>query len=225
MRARIIIFSAFIILLTIFINPLSAFRNSESKAIEWDLPPTPPIQASTCACAEVSLTVTVVAPAPARACACKEEALSKLKDAKPFTADKHTQKEIDKAIKHIQKSLDPDLWVDDSCRLDAKHGHKVFDEEKKAVKHLMKILKDKKEDQVQAAIDKLMEADEILAETAIEDAKALESTDPKVIHEIEKAERELAKAKEDITKERYDRAVDHFKKAWRHAQHAIKKAA
>ena len=176
-----------------------------------------------------TLTVTLQYEGSARAArSIKEEALSELEATKLLTPDKHTLKKINKAIKHIQKSLDPDLWVDDSA-LDVKRGHKVFDEEKKAVKPLMKILKAKKEhqavkDRVQAAIDKLMTADELLADTVINDAKALGSTDPKVIYEIEKAEKKLTNAKEKIVKERYDRAVDHFKKEWKHAQHAIKKA-
>jgi tetratricopeptide (TPR) repeat protein len=167
-----------------------------------------------------------IEPCPVRSI--KEDALAELEALKVLTTNKHTLKEIDKTIEYIQKSLDPDLWVDGS-RLDPKHGHKVFYEEKKAVKHLMKILKDKDEtqavkDEVLKVIGKLMKADELLAQTAIDDAKALGSTDPKVIHEIEKAEEELDKAKEKITEEHYDHAVDHFEKAWKHAQHAIKKA-
>jgi len=158
----------------------------------------------------------------------KEDALAELENAKLLTTNKHTQKEIDETIKHIEKSLDADFWIDDSC-LDPKHGHKVFDEEKKAVKHLMKILKDKKEDQavkdeVLKVIDKLMKADEPLVDTVIYDAKTSGSTDPKVIHEIEKSEGELAKALGEIAKEHYDHAVDHFKKAWEHAQKALKHA-
>ncbi len=62
--------------------------------------------------------------------------------------DKHAQKEILRAIEHIARSLgieeqhgkehedsDESLWLDD-YHLDEKHGHKVFSEEKKAVKHL-----------------------------------------------------------------------------------------
>lgn len=156
--------------------------------------------------------------------ACILKVIADLQAAKLLTTNKHTLKEIDRAIDHIQKGLDPNLWAEVSG-LDPKHGHKFFDEGKKAVKHLIKILKDKKEeqtvkDQVLKVIDNLMKADELLANTAINDVKALGSADPKVIHKIEKAEKELAKAKEEITRERYDHAVDHFKRAWRYAQQA-----
>ncbi len=60
------------------------------------------------------------------------------------TTNKRTQKEIDEAIKHVSRSLDAALWAG-AARLDTKHGNKVFDDEKKAVKHLMKITEGKGE--------------------------------------------------------------------------------
>ena len=41
-------------------------------------------------------------------------------------------KKIDKAIKEIEKSLDDQLWVDDT-HIDPKHGKKVFDRERHSV--------------------------------------------------------------------------------------------
>ncbi len=69
------------------------------------------------------------------------------------TTEEHAQKEIARAVEHIEKSLgttgeghgksghrhgrnNEPLWLDD-YHLNEKHGHKVFDEEKKAVKHLL----------------------------------------------------------------------------------------
>jgi len=49
-------------------------------------------------------------------------------------------KKIDKAIKEIEKSLDDQLWVDDT-HIDPKHGKKVFDREHRSVKELMHLLK------------------------------------------------------------------------------------
>jgi hypothetical protein len=150
------------------------------------------------------------------------------------TTNKHSQKEIDEAIKHISSSLDAALWTDES-RLDPKHGNKVFDEEKKAVKHLKKITEEKGKhaypaivDEVEAVIKKLTEADELLATVAINDAKNTPVHDPKkqdkVDKEIAKAEEELAKAYQELANDNPDKAIDHFKKAWKHAQHAIKHA-
>jgi len=151
--------------------------------------------------------------------------------------DKHSQKEIDEAIKHISRSLEDSLW-NGAARLDTKHGHKVFDEEKKAVKHLMKINRTEEKgehedtaivDDVKAVIAKLTEeADEQLAVVAINDAKSTPVQDAKkqdkVDTEIAKAEDELDKAKDKLNEGKPDKAIDHFKKAWEHAQQAIKHA-
>ena len=154
-------------------------------------------------------------------------------------SDKHSQKELDKAIEDLDKSLADKLWVaGDPSRLVEKTGKKVFDEEKKAVKHLMKILKDKGKasdpaiaDDVSDVIDRLVNAARVLAETALADAQeALAGLDPgdkkvkKVAKEIAKAEKELAKAQQELGKGKSDKAIDKYKKAWEHAQHAIKHA-
>ena len=58
--------------------------------------------------------------------------------------DKNSQKELDKAIKHLEKSLHDDNWIDgDPTRLQEKKGKKVFDEDKSAVKSLLKIIEGK----------------------------------------------------------------------------------
>jgi len=176
----------------------------------------------------------------------KQDVLAALSALDP-TGDKKTDKAIEKAIEHIQKSLNIDpkhpekepkheLWLDDD-HLDPKHGKKVFDEEKKAVHELMKI----DAPDVSGAIDALVSADKILAQTAIDEAIAAaaavgcgeESNDPeckKTLEEIAKAQNEMAKAQEELdhTKKdgtpdpKYDKAIDHYKKAWEHAQKAMK---
>ena len=55
-----------------------------------------------------------------------------------FKEDKKSDKELAKAIDHIAKSIDGKFWIDD-ITLDSKDGKKVFDEEKKAVKSLVKV--------------------------------------------------------------------------------------
>ena len=140
---------------------------------------------------------------------------------------KHTQKEIDKAIKEIKKSLDVKLW-DDEQTLDPKHGKKVFDEEKDAVEKLLKIIKkDKESDSVNAAIygviDELVRIDSELAHNALDDAQAFAGND-KADKEIAKANDELTKAADELTKGKPDKAIDHFKKAWEHSQKAMKHA-
>ncbi|MBC8448102.1 MAG: S8 family serine peptidase, partial [Chloroflexi bacterium] len=140
---------------------------------------------------------------------------------------------VAKAIEHINKSLQPDLWYTDSSL--TKKGKKVFDEEKKAVKELMKVLEKADIDQgvtdaASLAIDGLITADQVLASTAITqtienateagcyDNRNDDAECQKVLREIARAEEEMDKAKEEIVKDKYDKAIDHYKKAWEHAQ-------
>ena len=44
-------------------------------------------------------------------------------------------KEFDKAVKHLEKALPWDNWIDEG-HPDTKHGKKVFDEVRHAIKHL-----------------------------------------------------------------------------------------
>ncbi|AEA46073.1 vWA domain-containing protein [Archaeoglobus veneficus] len=160
----------------------------------------------------------------------KQDAIAELEAIN--TTSKQAQHDINKAIKLIKESLNPALWVDDS-RLDPKHGHKVFDREKHAVKELLKIVEERGKhadaaivDEVKTVIDKITKADELLALIAITDAKNAEIVDPKfekkVEQEIAKAEEELAKAYQALGADNPDKAIDHFKLAWKHAQLAIK---
>ena len=140
---------------------------------------------------------------------------------------------VTKAIEHINKSLQPDLWYTDSGL--TKKGQKVFDEEKRAVKELMKI--PERADiyptvtyTASLAIVDLITADQVLASTAIEQAIANaeeagcydEGNDDaecqKALREIDRALEEMTKAEAETGKDKYDKAIDHYKKAWEHAQ-------
>lgn len=145
----------------------------------------------------------------------KESAIGAL-SALISTGDNKTDKRIKKALKHLEKSLDPKLWETDSTL--TKKGKKVFDEEKKAVKDLQKLIKDKKvaddvKDVCENVIDELLTADKLLAETALNEAKEYEDPDRKVDKEIEKSEKELEKAIKELEKGKPDKAIDHYKKA------------
>jgi parallel beta-helix repeat protein len=164
----------------------------------------------------------------------KIDSISKLEDAK--TGIKEIDKEISRIVKHVQKSLadkkNGSLWIDD-WHIVVKHGKKVFHEERAAVKHMQKEIKKKETSEglkvvYESVMSDLVEADKLLAEIAIEDAKNVTVKDPhkqkKVDHEIAKAEEEFSKALEEISKDRPDKAIKKFEKAWEHAQHAIKHA-
>ena len=152
----------------------------------------------------------------------KENVMTELEALKP-TGDKKLDKKIDKVIRHIEKSLKDKLWVDES-HIDTKRGKKVFYEEKKAAKDLMKLTrKPNVPEEIKMALStvilKLVDADSMLARTAIDDAIAAGGKEK----EIEKAEKEMVKAEKDKSKAKYDKAIDHYKHAWAHAQKAVKK--
>lgn len=152
----------------------------------------------------------------------KEQTLEQLNSIYP-TGDKKVDKKLDKAIEHLEKSLDVDLWEDDLHL--TKKGNKVFSEEKNAVHELMKIVKGGGEysDDAQVAIDSLLGADQLLAQTGYDEAQAY-AGDSKVDKELEKYNKEFEKVGEELAKGHYDHAIDHYKKAWEHAQHALKHA-
>jgi predicted GH43/DUF377 family glycosyl hydrolase len=149
---------------------------------------------------------------------------------KKFIAQQIIEREIDKVIGHIEQSLETDLWIDEN-HLDPQHGHNVFNEEKKAVKKLMKLIDNydilqNVKDVCQLTINKLVTSDKFLAETALKDALNTDIQNPdnqeKYDTEIEMAEEELLKAEEKVVIGDFDIAIDHYKKAWEHGQNAIK---
>jgi len=136
---------------------------------------------------------------------------------------------IDKMIDKIEKSIDEKLWIDE-LEIDIKHGKKVFDNEKKAVKEGMKIITDKKtgeevKEAVAKTIHELVSVDLALAENQYKKASQYRGT-KKVDHELDKAAKYLEKAyKElDCSKAKYDKVIDNLKKSWEHSQKAIKHA-
>ena len=140
------------------------------------------------------------------------------------TGDDKLDKKIDKVIKHIDKATDDKFWADDGESLESKKSKKVFDEEKKAVKGLLKILKKGDsgiEPEISIVIDLLVAIDLKLATDALAEAEKFEGD--KAEKEIEKAKKEFAKAAEELAKGKPDKAIDHYKKVWQHALKAIKK--
>jgi len=150
----------------------------------------------------------------------KQQLESKIEDAQ----SKDTKKKIEKALELIENSLDEELWVDDR-HLVADDGKKVFNEEKKAVKKLMRIIKDEKEDQtfldmIQDVIDRIVDVDKSLATIALLDAQEFVG-DKKADKQIEKANNQIEKAENDIDDGKFEKAIEQYRKAWKHAQKAM----
>jgi len=164
----------------------------------------------------------------------KRHALMLLADV--HSRDRHAMKQIRAITEYVKRSLNEHprrdghqwkrfpLWTDGS-HLDEKHGHMVFDEEKKAARELVKLRDDPGGGLPVGfcgrVIDLLIEADSTLAATAIKEAKDAGGNE----EELARAEKEMTDARRDLIKDGYTRAIDHYKSAWRHALRAIKKKA
>jgi hypothetical protein len=132
--------------------------------------------------------------------------------------DKQDGKKLDEAIKHLTKSLDLELWIDET-HLQTKHGDKVFNEEKDTVVKLLELLKDKKstipDATLQGFIDRLVSADKLLASTAISDAAGGNAK------KIDKANEELGKGDARILDGKFTDAIEHYRNAWKQAIEAM----
>jgi tetratricopeptide (TPR) repeat protein len=131
-------------------------------------------------------------------------------------SDKHDQKKLEEAVEHLTKSLDPELWLDDSHL--AKKGEKVFKEEK-ATANKLRDLKDPPS-AVESIVDALVSADEILARTMIQEAIAAGAD----AHKVAEAQKEMEKARDELAKQHYPQAIDHYGHAWKKAQQALGRA-
>jgi predicted extracellular nuclease len=133
------------------------------------------------------------------------------------TGDRGDDNRIGKAIESIEDSLNPAYWIDDFHLTD--QGNKVFDEEKKAVMDLIKVL-GPTEAEVDVVIAALVKADQDLAATAIDDAIAAGGSEKF----IDKALLEMEEAQADLDQGRPEKAIDHYKQAWHFAQKALAEA-
>jgi hypothetical protein len=127
-------------------------------------------------------------------------------------SDKGGEDDLAKAIDRIERSLNPDLWTDAS-HPDSKHGHKIFDEEKKAVKELQDMIEETTDcdDVLQAAIDALVATDLMLVDVAISEVSC---STGKCEKDLAKAEEARADALAYLDEGREDKAIDELKYAW-----------
>jgi hypothetical protein len=148
----------------------------------------------------------------------KQNVLDDLTVLRATVTDKQDGKKLDEAIKHLTKSLNPDLWVDET-HLQPKHGDKVFQEEKDAIVKLLELLKDKKstipDATLQGFINRLVSADKLLASTAISDAAGGDAK------KIDKANEELSKGDARALDGKFVDAIEHYRNAWKHAIQSV----
>jgi hypothetical protein len=165
----------------------------------------------------VSYTPWLDAPNPGADCdggtarGLKQQALNDLAGIVP-TGSKDTDKRINDAIKDITSSLNRPNWTDDN-RIDGKKADKIFEDEKHAAKSLQDI-KGAVPAGATQAIQDLLAADQILAQTAIDDAAGGNAK------KLADAAKEMDKAADEIAKGHFDNAIDHYKNAWKRANEA-----
>jgi hypothetical protein len=151
--------------------------------------------------------------APQSARQWKTDAVNLLSASIP-TGDAKTDKIFQDAIKDIQQSLDPKLWVDDSHLVGK--GDKVFDPEEDASKDLESddIAAGGSQSIAQQANDDLVMADSLLATTEYNSALACDGS------EEQKAQQYLLQAQQDTKDsdkvEDYEQAFQHAYKACHH---------
>jgi hypothetical protein len=150
--------------------------------------------------------------------AIKSNVLAELQALRATVTDKEDGKKLDEAIKHLTKSLEPELWVGET-RLNPKHGEKVFQEEKDAVVKLLDLMKDKKSTipvaTLQGFINRLVSADRLLASGAINDAAGGDAK------KIDKANDELGKGDARVADGHFTDAIEHYRNAWKHAIQSV----
>lgn len=148
-------------------------------------------------------------------------------------ADKKLRGVLKPAIDHIERSLDPDYWVNENTLTDK--GQKVFEEEGKAAHELMKLTGARPgtyatQAVVQAAVSiyQLVVVDDDLALAAIERAQQAAAASGCFPHShgsacrgrfgnIDKARDAYAQALDLVNARQYEKAIERFKMAWHFA--------
>ena len=130
--------------------------------------------------------------------------------------DKKTKDEINKALKDLNKSVEIEKWEDNGNYLIDNKGKKVFDEQQKGVKHIVKILdKDKESDEFLSKVTSislaLIDIDEELSGNEFTIAEESPDSEQKC---LDKAEKELEKTEKEEQKGKYDKAIDHLGHLW-----------
>jgi len=143
----------------------------------------------------------------------KNLALSDLAGLTP-SGNKDTDKRIADARSRITASLAAANWIDDD-HVVVSHGDSVFTAERDAVQSLLRI-KGTRPAGATRAIDDLVRADRVLAQTLIDDRTAAHGNTKKLAD----ARKELAKAEDSIVRGDSAGAVGHFKNAWKLASQA-----
>ncbi len=132
------------------------------------------------------------------------------------TLDESFGVKFDSAIQHLQDSLKPGYWIDQT-HLHPKSGNTAMNEEKLAANKLAEIM-EAKECPVQPAvlqgfIDRIVRCDRLLAIISIQDAANAGLNAKKVAQDYAM----VAKGDREADAGHYANAIEHYRNAWRHA--------
>ena len=149
----------------------------------------------------------------------KQSVLAELATLRATVTDRDAARALDQAIAHLTHSLSAEFWEDES-HLERRHGDRVFREEKEAVRKLCDLIRSRQDglsDAVlQGFIDRLIEADRLLASVAIEEALAAGVSERK----IEQAEKFLARGDGDAEDDKCGNGIEDYRNAWKRAARA-----
>ena len=138
---------------------------------------------------------------------------------------KKTKKNIESAIKQIEKSLDEKFWKDEST-LNFKPGKKVLSKDQNAIDKLDKILKDKKElDSVKEDILqinlRIAEVDKALVGNGIDSLEDVIMS-KKGMKKLDKAIKKYEKGNEFLDDDNYSKAIKKYIKSWDQIKKSLK---
>jgi len=123
---------------------------------------------------------------------------------------------FDSAIQHLQDSLNPAYWIDQT-HLQAKSGNVAMNEEKLAAGKLAEIMEAKgcpvEAAVLQGLIDRIVRCDRLLAMISIQDAANAGLNAKKVAQDYGL----VAKGDREADTGHYANAIEHYRNAWRHA--------
>jgi Tol biopolymer transport system component len=163
--------------------------------------------------ASCTLNVTVLG-----ARAVKENALADLIALRAAVTNSDDREQLDEAIGELRASLSPALWIN-QVHLQLRGGDDVFDNEKKSVSDLQKLMKNKRSSisdaALQSAINGCVKADRLLAEIAITEAAPSGRAS-----DIEEARRELARGDSEAADGKFAQAIERYSHAWKKAMEA-----
>ena len=141
----------------------------------------------------------------------KQSALAALQSLTP-TGNKANDKRVATAISRINSSLTPSRWIDDNHVVIAQ-GEGVFADEKEAVQQLFGY-PGPRPAAVNAALTNLLDADQLLAQTLINDKTGGNAK------KLADANKEMTKAAQDRSGNNLPGAMGHYKNAWKLASQA-----